>query len=718
MFLLWTLSGSAQDSLVITLSVEDATLTAPGSVDLNVDGAIGDVRILAIDSLPDSTSYGAQLTELDTTGFSLLGMPAVDPRSITYSSFLELHEPRLDSLPPGKYQLIAVDAAGNQASAVAEIGQPLAPAVIQGGVVPDEGAITKTAGNGWTNMRYTTKNILLDQQDGWLVFVAPDTQGKLAVGFRDQSIGAATSYQQMAFAWVLDGDSASTWEGGSFTGPKVPFAPDTKFSIEIKEGRVLFTRNGTIERDSKPSSFPEAMIADVAIYDNNGTIEGLKTDLPPDFTIQAQAGQLKPLWPKSGRVELQVEPDIGTYAFQWSDGPETKDRDGLKPGRYEVTVNSSYYGTQNTLAVDLGQLIVWNEAKGLGTEQQGLGTHLSFAPSGGRPVAATSRNCTAQPDKHWMKGRPVIGREDKNGCLLGFKDLVNQRTQFAWWVHPLNGELVARAIGPSGELKEFMLKAGSLVGIRFNEGAVHYEIDDQRMFSIPMQSEGVKLALMVTAWSEHVRIEDLATSVPLPLVVNTEQLVPGIAMTMQQPTNESSGLTSGTRSEVDLGTGPSEELYTLEVAAAADVRAGSITFRLDSGTVVEPAIVTSEGRYTLDPALYAVHDLNEVVFLDAPESRWANEEAPFHLLLDDQLLMTPNGDGAYDLFLIGGHRAEDAFLLTIKDRSGALLYQTNDPAQGWNGRFMNSGSMVPDGVYVYELELDGTPYQGQFMLKN
>lgn len=39
--------------------------------------------------------------------------------------------------------------------------------------------------------------------------------------------------------------------------------------------------------------------------------------------------------------------------------------------------------------------------------------------------------------------------------------------------------------------------------------------------------------------------------------------------------------------------------------------------------------------------------------------------------------------------------------MSIWDRWGSRLFMTQDPLQGWNGRFDNQGALLPNGVYVY-----------------
>jgi len=68
-------------------------------------------------------------------------------------------------------------------------------------------------------------------------------------------------------------------------------------------------------------------------------------------------------------------------------------------------------------------------------------------------------------------------------------------------------------------------------------------------------------------------------------------------------------------------------------------------------------------------------------------------------------VFTPNGDGLNELFtVVGADRA--GFSMEIFNRWGELLFETNDPDQGWNGQY--DGSDAPDGTYIYVVQYSAT----------
>jgi len=63
---------------------------------------------------------------------------------------------------------------------------------------------------------------------------------------------------------------------------------------------------------------------------------------------------------------------------------------------------------------------------------------------------------------------------------------------------------------------------------------------------------------------------------------------------------------------------------------------------------------------------------------------------------------TPNNDGENETFfgkgILDGIKG---FEFTIWNRWGEMIFQTNDPDEGWNGRTNNVGEIAPIGAYVY-----------------
>lgn len=62
---------------------------------------------------------------------------------------------------------------------------------------------------------------------------------------------------------------------------------------------------------------------------------------------------------------------------------------------------------------------------------------------------------------------------------------------------------------------------------------------------------------------------------------------------------------------------------------------------------------------------------------------------------------TPNNDAKNDFYLGEGlMEGANNFQMTIWNRWGELVFETNDPDEGWNGRKLNNGRESPNGVYV------------------
>jgi gliding motility-associated-like protein len=71
---------------------------------------------------------------------------------------------------------------------------------------------------------------------------------------------------------------------------------------------------------------------------------------------------------------------------------------------------------------------------------------------------------------------------------------------------------------------------------------------------------------------------------------------------------------------------------------------------------------------------------------------------------------SPNGDGVNDTWVIQAVRALSGFELTVFDRTGAPVFQTNNYNKHWDGTY--NGRLLPLGTYYYFIDFrDGLPKQ-------
>ena len=69
---------------------------------------------------------------------------------------------------------------------------------------------------------------------------------------------------------------------------------------------------------------------------------------------------------------------------------------------------------------------------------------------------------------------------------------------------------------------------------------------------------------------------------------------------------------------------------------------------------------------------------------------------------------TPNEDSVNEIFMPGGFfRGLRDYQMTIWNRYGELVFETDDPYMGWNGKNKNIGRNAPNGVYVCIVNFTG-----------
>ena len=66
---------------------------------------------------------------------------------------------------------------------------------------------------------------------------------------------------------------------------------------------------------------------------------------------------------------------------------------------------------------------------------------------------------------------------------------------------------------------------------------------------------------------------------------------------------------------------------------------------------------------------------------------------------------TPNDDGRNDVLYVRGNGAV-SFEFLVFNRWGELVFQTNNPDHGWDGRKQGTGEAMPTGAYPYRLKIE------------
>ncbi len=138
--------------------------------------------------------------------------------------------------------------------------------------------------------------------------------------------------------------------------------------------------------------------------------------------------------------------------------------------------------------------------------------------------------------------------------------------------------------------------------------------------------------------------------------------------------------------------------------------AGFRIFLLDSDSTVSEVYSEINDRnqrdisYQIDPQLASLANCYAIVAVDSSgnESDLSNviclETCPIYELPN---VFTPNGDSINDIFIPTPYRYVSSIDLTIFDRWGRIVFETNDPDINWNGEIQGTDELISDGVFYY-----------------
>jgi gliding motility-associated-like protein len=89
----------------------------------------------------------------------------------------------------------------------------------------------------------------------------------------------------------------------------------------------------------------------------------------------------------------------------------------------------------------------------------------------------------------------------------------------------------------------------------------------------------------------------------------------------------------------------------------------------------------------------------------ATDTVWAHfEKEPFLYYIPNSF--SPNNDGINDVFLPVTNAIDPEYYhLMVFNRWGDKVFDTTDPKEAWEGDYKDGSYYLPDGVYMYRLEI-------------
>lgn len=105
--------------------------------------------------------------------------------------------------------------------------------------------------------------------------------------------------------------------------------------------------------------------------------------------------------------------------------------------------------------------------------------------------------------------------------------------------------------------------------------------------------------------------------------------------------------------------------------------------------------ITDTGKFVISQITYNGYGCTDTIYDTLQVT------SPFNIWVPNAF--TPNGDGINDLFNYKLTGAEALVMMNIYNRWGEIVYRSDNPIGGWNGKMDNTGEALPPGIYTYVL---------------
>ncbi|MDQ3102137.1 MAG: gliding motility-associated C-terminal domain-containing protein, partial [Bacteroidota bacterium] len=341
----------------------------------------------------------------------------------------------------------------------------------------------------------------------------------------------------------------------------------------------------------------------------------------------------------------------------------------------------------------------------------GLTVDLAAGEPIGWKEPLVSINMIDEGDGHRFGFRTTPQDLRNYGAVVGLRSEANQRIWSMWKVYNVGEQLIAEAISRNRTVTRIAVRSNDLFEIIFSDTSVEF-LHNSRIVAVDSRVSQGPSRLSISLHSAGSIVREVWTTIPVPLLLNTAMLTDSIAVSSSTPAGLVQPFLSGTLTRLEL-----DAQLTSETHIVTDPASQKILFELADGRPMQVRVTISSDTILLDSSLFEFRGINELILYDEPEVYIEPRTPPVRPELEHGMVMSPNDDQNYDEFVVMGVNVGDAFMISIHDLEENLLFQTTDPNLNWNGHFMNTGSLVDNGIYSYLIELNGESYAGQFMIK-
>ena len=256
----------------------------------------------------------------------------------------------------------------------------------------------------------------------------------------------------------------------------------------------------------------------------------------------------------------------------------------------------------------------------------------------------------------------------------------------------------AQAAGHAGWLSTTVAKVviGAVAAVAVATGIVLATYSSKESESVEKQSVAPATAQVVESTEVAVPAAEALIVPPVPAIQGTavtsdvaEQDNPIVELTEPAPANVSpiTPAVAPKQSQTSNSTANSAGSGTRNTASIATV------------TPVKPTTAPQTIVPAAQPASVATSETTASDYSDPLLESWNESESIFPaepVRIEIPNVITPNGDGYNDFFVISGIENCDQTKLIIRSRSGATIFQVNNYANNWDA------NNVPTGTYYYQ----------------